>query len=154
MTLEKRGVESGCVMNQSFGPHLMIDMADCDANKLDELDRCFRFLNELPEKVGMTKITQPNVFPYAGLVPEDRGITGVVVIAESHISIHTFPLKNYAFIDVFSCKPFDVEAAADFAIHLFGCKSPQIQVTQRGLDFPREMETSKTKTRFELMYSC
>lgn len=124
-------------MNDNFGPHLMIDMADCDAEKLNDLDRCFRFLNELPDLVGMTKITQPHVFPYEGLVPEDKGVTGVVVIAESHVSIHTFPLKKYAFVDVFSCKPFDVDKAAQFCTELFGCLSPNVMVTQRGLDFPR-----------------
>ena len=85
--------------------------------------------------VNMTKITQPHVFPYEGLVPEDKGITGVVVIAESHVSIHTFPLKRYAFVDVFSCKPFDVDMAARFCTELFGCKSPTVRVSQRGLDF-------------------
>ncbi len=120
-----------------FGPHLMIDLNDCDPAKLDNLDLCFSILDKLPEQIGMTKITQPHVFRYSGLVPEDRGITGAVIIAESHISIHTFPLKSYAFVDVFSCKPFETNQALAYFIDVFSCKDPEHFVVQRGAKFPR-----------------
>ena len=101
-------------MEQAFGPHLMLDLSDCNPIKLANLELIFTILNDLPENIHMHKITQPYVFPYSGLIPEDKGITGFVVIAESHISIHTFPEKHYAFIDVFSCKDFDYESAAKY----------------------------------------
>ena len=78
---------------KGFGPHLMLDLNLCDINRLNCIDTCFKLLNELPDHIGMTKITMPHVFPYHGLVPEDEGITGTVIIAESHLSVHTFP-KN------------------------------------------------------------
>ena len=121
----------------SFGPHLILDLNDCDPERLNDLDLCFRVLNELPDRIGMTKITQPHVFRYSGLVPEDEGITGVVIIAESHISLHTFPLKGYAFVDVFSCKQFDVEIAKHYIIDAFDSKDPEVFVTERGAKFPR-----------------
>ena len=99
--------------------------------------RVFDILNNLPEMIGMTKITQPYVFKYAGLVPEDRGITGFVVIAESHISIHTFQEKDYAFIDLFSCKNFDYQFAQDYLIKAFESEEPLVQMILRGRDFPR-----------------
>ncbi len=123
----------------SFGPHLILDLADCNPEKLDDFELCFRILNELPDEIGMTKITQPHVFRYSGLVPEDEGITGVVIIAESHISLHTFPSKKYAFMDVFSCKPFDVECAKRYIITAFESRDPQVFVTERGEKFPRYM---------------
>lgn len=85
----------------------------------------------------MTKITQPYVFPYSGLVPEDEGITGIVIIAESHISIHTFPLKKYVFIDVFSCKQFDTDKVSEYFINVFETKKYNQHITYRGDDFPR-----------------
>ena len=94
-------------LQKGFGPHVMLDLNQCNQDHLSSVDRCFKLLDDLPNKIGMTKITMPHVFPYEGLVPEDKGITGVVIIAESHLSIHTFPLKSYAFIDIFSCKPFN-----------------------------------------------
>lgn len=120
-----------------FGPHLTLDLNDCNADKLRDFDLVFDVLNRLPEEIGMTRITQPYVFKYAGLVPEDKGITGFVVIAESHISIHTFEFKNYAFIDLFSCKPFDYEYAEAYLIEAFESQTPTSHVVKRGLDFPR-----------------
>ena len=90
----------------------------------------------MPDTIGMTKITQPHVFPYQGLVPDDAGITGTVIIAESHISVHTFPKKQYAFIDIFSCKPFDADVAVQYCIELFQSQSPDVQMTFRGKEFP------------------
>lgn len=122
---------------EGFGPHLTLDLKGCNKEKLADFDLVFDVLNNLPEKIGMTKITQPYVFKYSGLVPEDKGITGFVVIAESHISIHTFELKDYVFIDLFSCKPFDYEYAARYLAEAFECAKPTINVIMRGLDFPR-----------------
>lgn len=133
-----------------FGPHVMLDLNDCNPEKLDDLNLCFEFLNTFPDQIGMTKITTPHVFPYAGLVPEDRGITGTVIIAESHISIHTFPLKKYAFIDVFSCKPFEVNQVIEHCIALFESKDPEHHVTQRGAAFPREDVSPVAERELEL----
>lgn len=58
--------------NRTFGPHLTLDLNKCNKNKLSDCNLVFNLLNELPEKIGMTKITQPYVFPYNGLVPEDK----------------------------------------------------------------------------------
>lgn len=120
-----------------FGPHLMLDLNECNPEKLNDYRLIFDLLATIPDKVGMTKITQPHVFPYSGLVPEDEGITGIVVIAESHISIHTFPKKNYVFIDIFSCKYFDLEEIKQELIDVFESKKFDIHYTKRGLDFPR-----------------
>ena len=119
-----------------YGPHLMLDLNDCNPEILNDLDACFRLLNELPERIGMTKITQPYVFRYSGMIPEDDGITGVTVIAESHISLHTYPKKSFVFVDLFSCKPFDVERAMDYIVQFFESKSPEFHVQERGSAFP------------------
>ena len=56
---------------------MMLDLNDCNPEILDDLGACFNLFNELPEMIGMTKITQPYVFRYSVLIPEDEGITGV-----------------------------------------------------------------------------
>jgi S-adenosylmethionine decarboxylase len=121
----------------TFGPHLTLDLNHCNPEKLSDFDLVFDILDRLPEMIGMTKITQPYVFKYSGLFPEDKGITGFVVIAESHISIHTFQEKNYVFIDLFSCKPFNYEFAQQYLIDVFESKKPTVNVLMRGYDFPR-----------------
>ena len=123
----------------NFGPHLMLDLSECDHRRINDLDFIFNFLNTIPDKIGMVKITQPYVFPYSGAVPEDKGITGFVVIAESHLSIHTFVEKGYAFVDLFSCKPFDTEMARDLIIMAFISKKPKAYMIERGTGFPRNI---------------
>jgi S-adenosylmethionine decarboxylase len=85
----------------------------------------------------MTPITQPYVFPYSGLVPEDRGITGIVIIAESHLSVHSFEEKGYCFIDIFSCKDMDVEKAIQITLDTFKPADYEVNMVKRGKDFPR-----------------
>lgn len=119
-----------------FGPHLMLDGLEADPRKLNDMRRVYQFLDELPEKIGMQKITTPYVIPYAGgEKPEDAGITGVVIIAESHISIHTFPWKGFVTIDVYSCHPFEQKAAVAFARELFGIGRCEVRSIERGHGF-------------------
>jgi len=130
---------------EAFGPHLMLDMTQCNQEKLKDYDFVFSILNDLPEKIGMTKITQPYVFPYSGLVPEDKGITGTVIIAKSHISIHTFQEKDYCFVDVFSCKDFDVDLAAEYLIEALESKKYEKNIVLRGKDFVRYGQPAMAK---------
>ena len=122
-----------------FGQHLMLDGYGCPYDTLTDLDRIYEFLNQCPDLIHMTKIMPPYAFKYSGKVPQDWGLSGFVLIAESHISIHTFPEKGYLSIDVFSCKDFDVQTAVDFATKVFGITSQEIKIVDRGLEFPRDM---------------
>ena len=121
----------------------MLDLSECDQERINDLDFIFNFLNTLPDKIGMAKITQPYVFPYVGLVPEDKGITGFVVIAESHLSIHTFVEKCYAFVDLFSCKPFNTDMARDLIIEAFISKKPKVYMIERGAGFSRNLHLAQ-----------
>ncbi|MBY0405727.1 MAG: S-adenosylmethionine decarboxylase, partial [Cyanobacteria bacterium] len=89
-----------------MGPHLMLDCRQCNLDKISDQAYIFQMLNHLPEAIGMTKITQPYVFPYSGLVPEDEGVTGFVVIAESHLSFHSFIQKDYFIIPTYILETF------------------------------------------------
>jgi S-adenosylmethionine decarboxylase len=120
-----------------FGPHLMLDCRQCDYDKINNLELVYNFLNDLPELVGMTKIIPPYVFPYSGLIPEDKGITGMVIIAESHLTFHSFVEKDYFFFDMFSCKPFDVAKVEAHVIETFGVQSYERFYSERGRYFPR-----------------
>lgn len=123
-----------------FGPHLMLDCRQCDATKIGNLQYVFEFLYHLPERIGMTRIIQPYVFPYEGLIPEDKGITGLVVIAESHITFHSFTEKDYFFFDIFSCKPFDVAHTQAMVLEAFGVRDFEAHHASRGRYFPRTLE--------------
>lgn len=124
-------------MDSGFGPHLVVDIKGCKPGTLSDLNLMFKILDELPELIGMTKITTPYVFPYSGLVPEDKGITGIVIIAESHLTLHSFQEKDYLFFDIFSCKPFDTDKVISYLQEKFEPQNMTINITERGKDFPR-----------------
>jgi S-adenosylmethionine decarboxylase len=122
---------------EEFGPHITLDLKGCPKETLSNYNLHFDYLKNLPELIHMTPITQPYVFPYSGLVPEDKGITGIVIIAESHISVHSFEEKGYCFIDIFSCKDMDVERAIEITLDMFKPESYEVNIVKRGKDFPR-----------------
>ena len=93
--------------------HLIIDGFGKNKDILQDENFIFNLLNAYPDKIGMTKISEPIVFRYSGSKPEDWGVSGLVFIAESHISLHTFVERGFINIDVFSCKDFDAERIMD-----------------------------------------
>jgi len=100
--------------------HLIIDGYTENKAILQDDQFIYNLLDKYPEQIGMTRIQGPVVFRYNGLKPEDWGISGLVFIAESHISIHTFVERQYMNIDVFSCKPFDSDRAIKDFVEKFG----------------------------------
>ena len=91
--------------------HLIIDGFGSNRELLESEELVYQFLDDYPAQIGMTKVAPPHVFRYIGSKPQDWGISGLVIIAESHISIHTFPERCYVNIDIFSCKDFDAGQA-------------------------------------------
>ncbi len=118
-----------------FGPHLIIDGSRCDTRKLGDRILVEQILAEYPTAIGMTKIGGPYMFEYQAPDPAYSGISGLVVIAESHIAIHTFPELDYFTMDVFSCKNFDIEKAISFIRDAFDVKEMDRMLVQRGLSF-------------------
>ena len=115
--------------------HLVIDGFGGDTAMMEDPDAIYRFLDEYPDAIGMTKITPPYVYTYAGQGPEDVGLSGFVLIAESHISVHTFPRRRYINIDVFSCKEFDTQRALDDITERFSLESVRSWTLDRGLEY-------------------
>ena len=126
--------------------HLVIEGRGGDWHKLQDLPALYELLDTLPGKINMTKIMPPIVTRYVGVSPEDWGISGFVMIAESHISVHTFPEKHEVSIDVFSCKEFDPAHACDLLSEAFGLTEIETCVLRRGLEYG--VETSMLPTRF------
>ncbi len=125
-------------MGETFGVHLMLDGYGCDRSKLESEEFVYRFLDEFPTDIGMTKIMQPSVLRYAGTGSDDCGLSGFVLIAESHVSIHTFPSTGYVSIDIFSCKSFDTDAAEREITRRFEIARVERNVLDRGVEYPRD----------------
>ncbi len=74
-----------------------------------------------------------------------------MLIAESHISIHTFPDKQYMSIDMFSCKPFDTDRAVETIKSYFKIQKHEIKVLDRGQEFPNTVRESAQVVRMDRM---
>ncbi|HEX9039104.1 MAG TPA: adenosylmethionine decarboxylase [Ktedonobacterales bacterium] len=118
-----------------FGPHLIIDGSKCDTRKLADRNLVERVLSDYPTAIGMTKIGGPYMFEYQAPDPAYSGVSGLVVIAESHIAIHTFPELDYFTMDIFSCKNFDHEKAIAYIKDAFDVQEMDRMLVQRGLSF-------------------
>ena len=114
--------------------HLLIDGHDGNPEILQNQSLISKFLEELPNKIGMTKLMKPQVNKYEGTNSQDWGISGFVIIAESHISVHTFPERKYINIDVFSCKNFDIEKTISQVKSYFKLEKVKSWTIDRGID--------------------
>lgn len=106
-------------------------------------------LDRFPGEISMTKISEPFVLRYAGVKPEDWGVTGFVIIAESHIAVHTFPEHGYVWVDVFSCKEFEAPEALDIVVNAFGLTSVSERMLERGLEYPHAIQQARPISRGE-----
>ncbi|HXG42717.1 MAG TPA: S-adenosylmethionine decarboxylase [Dehalococcoidia bacterium] len=115
--------------------HLVIDGFGGDPQLLADASLVQEMLESYPDMLGMAKICQPVVVRYQGPVPEDWGISGVVMIAESHIAVHTFPERGMVWADIFSCRPFEAGPVLDDLRRRFGLKELEVQELRRGLEY-------------------
>ncbi len=81
----------------ALGRHLLLELKDCNEELLDDLDFIRECLNEAAVRCGAVVVGE-SFYHFS-----PRGVSGVVNIAESHISIHTWPEYGYAAADVFTC---------------------------------------------------
>jgi S-adenosylmethionine decarboxylase len=126
-----------------FGPHLVFDGHGCPPERLDDLAALYALLEGLPDRIGMTRIMPPYVFRNAALDPALAGLSGFVLIAESHISVHAFPARRFVNVDVFSCEPFDAGFVVAEVRRAFAPRRCTWRVLDRGLEFPKSIGTSR-----------
>jgi S-adenosylmethionine decarboxylase len=96
--------------------HLIIDGYGSDPRIMQDEPFLHEMLDTFPSSIGMTKISETCTFKYTGGEPQDWGISGFVVIAESHISFHTFVERCFINMDIFSCRDFDAEKATRYVV--------------------------------------
>ena len=122
--------------------HLTVDGYGGSAEALADKRVVSAFLDAYPDRIGMTRIAQPHITVHEAENPDDSGISGFVLIAESHISIHTFPRRRFAWVDVFSCKGFESEPALDFIQQTFQLERMETRFLERGFEFPPGVASS------------
>jgi S-adenosylmethionine decarboxylase len=124
----------------NFGEHLTIDGYKGSLEKLNDKEIVLKCLDELPDLLEMKKLAEPQVYFAPSNDKKDcGGWSGFVVIAESHISIHTFPKRGFVSIDVYTCKNgVDRKFITDYFIGKFELKDVETHFINRGTKYPVE----------------
>lgn len=119
---------------QHFGVHLTIDGYGGNAESLNNMDVIFKCLEELPLKLHMHAITTPYVVRIGANDNKDPGgLSGFVIIAESHISIHTFPEDKFVSIDVYTCQnELDDKTVIDYFAQMLNLQKTETNRIIRG----------------------
>lgn len=81
----------------TYSRHCILELWDCDMDPLDDKELIEKLMVEAALEAG-AEVREVAFHKFA-----PQGVSGVVVISESHLSIHTFPEQGYASIDVFTC---------------------------------------------------
>lgn len=123
--------------NTYFGEHLTIDGYGGSREKLNDKHLVTKCLQELPTLLDMKKLAEPEVYFAAGNGHTDLGgWTGVVVIEESHISIHTFAQIGFVSIDVYTCKNgMDTEFIIQYFKRVFSLQDVEVNFLKRGMKY-------------------
>lgn len=112
---------------QALGRHVLLDLKDCDVALLDDYGFVKDTLITAARRVGAT-ILDESFHKF-----QPQGVSGIVLIAESHISIHTWPENAYAAVDIFTCRPsLRAEDAVEFMIESFRSKNYSVVDLKRG----------------------
>ena len=122
-----------------FGVHLTLDGYYGCPVRLGDMDHIARFLRDLPPRLGMSRLLEPTLVEVGELNRKDPGgITGFVLIAESHISIHTFPLRKFVSADVYTCQDsLNKVWIKDLFVDAFALQDVEMNYLIRGTRYPR-----------------
>ena len=116
-----------------LGKHLIVELSDCDRAILDDASAMEQHLCEAARISGATIVR--SVFHRYN----PQGVSGVVVIAESHVSLHTWPEYGYAAVDFFTCGDrVDPYKAHDYLKEKLCAQSSDIRELKRGIPSPTD----------------
>jgi len=126
--------------------HVMIDLYGCSSALLASEAFLRQVLDRYPDEIGMQKVSPVFLKDIKTSSPLDDGISGFVIIATSHVSLHAWPCYGMVNIDVFSCEEFSTEKVVRFAMRMFQAKDVEVHAVERATRSPRSA-TSRVSSR-------
>jgi S-adenosylmethionine decarboxylase len=116
-------------IHETIGRHYIVESSGCDPNIIGSVEKVQQILVKAAEIAG----AQVWSISFSKFPP--HGVSGVVVISESHISTHTWPEFGYVALDIYTCgKNVDPEKAVVLAVEAFGSSTSHITEITRGID--------------------
>ena len=113
-------------MSNALGNHILVEFMGCDPRVMNDVSSIERDMVAAAKEAHATVInsTFHHFSPY--------GVSGVVVIQESHLAIHTWPEYGYAAVDLFTCGEMDAWISFDYLKEKFGAKQYSALEMKRG----------------------
>jgi S-adenosylmethionine decarboxylase len=109
------------------GKHLLVDFCGCPSNRLNNPIEIEDLLKGAALHCGATVI-----FSHMHHFGDEYGVTGVIILAESHLSLHSWPEVGYCAIDAFMCGNCNPEDMMDILLNYFQPKTSKIKLEIRG----------------------
>ena len=119
-------------MSTTWGKHLIIDAYGIEYKKLKDTQAIKKLLRSLPEKFRMRPLGNVAVKKVKSDNYPDWGVSGFIMLYESHISLHTWPEEGYVAMDLYSCKDFDHKAIIQYVKKFWGAKIMKKKLVIRG----------------------
>jgi len=112
----------------TIGYHYVVEASGCDPEVLKDPNKIREIFLEAA-KVGNMEVKVSYFFRFS-----PTGVSGVVIVAESHISVHTWPEEGYAALDVYTCgEKADPEKAVDYILEKFKAQYAHVSEVKRGI---------------------
>ncbi|MFJ7974646.1 adenosylmethionine decarboxylase [Peribacillus sp. JNUCC 23] len=112
---------------ETMGRHVISELWGCDFEKLNDMDYIERVFVDAALKSG-AEVREVAFHKFA-----PQGVSGVVIISESHLTIHSFPEHGYASIDVYTCGDLNPNVAANYIADALNAE------TRENMELPRGM---------------
>ena len=133
------GKYSGIILlSMHFGEHITIDGYEGDHDRLNDRDAVLSSLTELCDALRMSPLMPPMILSAPdNHLKDPGGWSAFVMIAESHISIHTFPKRRFISADVYTCQNnMDVDYVVNFFKQKFKLGDVESNFIKRGMRYP------------------
>ena len=106
--------------------HLLLELYGCEYDKLNDESFLRCTLNKA------AKLAKASVLHLISNKFEPQGVTAIALLAESHISIHTWPESNYSAVDIFTCgQNMSPELASQYLIEVLKAKEHSLRIIER-----------------------
>lgn len=107
--------------NQYWGYHVRLDVAGCDHHAITDYDTIYRFSKQLVKDIDMVAYGEPQIVKFGE--GDKQGYTLIQLIETSNICAHFVDYNDTGYLDVFSCKEFDVDVVVNLVVDYFKAKS-------------------------------
>ena len=114
---------------KSIGHHYIVEASGCDPKIISSVEKVQQIL------VKAAEISGAHIWAVSVSKFPPKGVSGVIVISESHISTHTWPEYGYGALDFYTCgDSVDPEKGIFYAVEAFGASTSHITEITRGIE--------------------